>query len=697
MLRIVKGSLPPHHEEVATPTTFSQAKSRGLSTPAHLMISQSGSPPAETPLLDKRFSWEKSPTTPTGLSTADPSTPLSAFRQSLQKPSSPIAPRPIVHTSTPPRRMSRAWVEQPLGGPLNGYSNDEDEGQMEETPKKTKRWSDQLRGFQSSFAGLGGDDDWGSSLTSALNGDMGLTTVHESQSGGRESIDSERPATASTPVAEMSPSSLESIQSRTKAMVISTTPQTSPPIAKSPRSPTSPGSPSTARDRSRRKPVPLVSPTPRRHSNRSTKSVRTPQSERQWPISPARPPPQVSDRMDLSHSRSQSFPQSQPNDSELDHELRTPSTNEHFPMSLVSQKSADSLLPPLPRSISEESQWTLALAKTLGPVTPPAQKHPWAQFGFTHDSDSPPRPDPRLSFPATARYTESSPPSRSHTPETDADDHPPPLPSPPISPSAYPVRSPRSPRYRKDKDPLSRLDTAERSERASIALSIMSTSASEARSSLNSIRSSYLHEARVLKAFMRDPAELGGLRESDAERDSSTSDDRVGESETDSEGFYARDGDYGGLAGPAVIKNNNKAEREEPIRQVVTDSSEPSSSNPARLSNRNSTSPRSSSSTPRKSPSKRSQKSSIDSTRSRRSHEKSNSPNSPHPFAYRQPGKLEDREDDALLALDDAAREIARQRSKLTPVSSPGKARFDDAEEDGLATFKHGVGRGLHT
>jgi hypothetical protein len=58
---------------------------------------------------------------------------------------------------------------------------------------------------------------------------------------------------------------------------------------------------------------------------------------------------------------------------------------------------------------------------------------------------------------------------------------------------------------------------------------------------------------------------------------------------------------------------------------------------------------------------------------------------------------LEDREDDALLALDDAAREIARQRSKLTPVSSPGKARFDDAEEDGLATFKHGVGRGLHT
>jgi hypothetical protein len=269
MLRIVKGSLPPsHHEEVATPTIFSQAKSRGLSTPAHLMISQSNSPPADTPLLDKRFSWEKSPSTPTGtLAAVLPSTPLSAFRQSLQKPSSPVGPRQVIHTSTPPRRMSRAWAE-PQVAQSSRYQDDE-EDMAEETPKKTKRWSDQLRGFQNSFAGLGGDDDWGSSLTSALNGDMGLQTVHESHSGGRESIESERPtaeAELSSPaeinLAETSPSSLDSIESRTKAMNISTTPKTSPSIARSPRSPTSP---TTPRDlRIRRKPVPLVSQTPRR-------------------------------------------------------------------------------------------------------------------------------------------------------------------------------------------------------------------------------------------------------------------------------------------------------------------------------------------------------------------------------------------------------------------------------------------------
>jgi hypothetical protein len=684
MIRIVKGSLPPsHHEEVATPTTFSQAKSRGLSTPAHLMISQSDSPPAETPLLDKRFSWEKGPTTPTGSpSMAVPSTPLSAFRQSLQKPSSPVGPRQVIHTSTPPRRMSRAWAEPQV---TQTGDHDDDEDIVEETPKKTKRWSDQLRGFQSSFAGLGGDDDWGSSLTSALNGDMGLQTVHQSQSDGRESIESERPTTSSPAemtLDETSPSSLDSIESRTKAMIISTTPKTSPPIA---RSPTSPSSPTTPRDlRIRRKPVPLVSQTPRRHSNRSTKSAGTPQAERQWPTSPsAKPTPNVLDRGDISHSSSQSFPQSQSNDSELDHELRTPSTNEHFPISVSNHKNSDTLLPPLPRSISEESQWTLALAKNnLGPVTSPAQKHPWAQFGFSHDPDSPPRPDPRSSLPATAHYTESSPPSRSHTPETDAEDNPPPLPSP----SVYAKRSPRSPKFRKEKekDPLSRLDTAKRSERASIALSMISTTASEARSSLNSIKSSYLREARVLKAFMRDPAELGGLRESDAERDSSTSEDRVGESggESDQSGL--------GLAGPAEIQDDLGQDT-----KVVAGSIKGEVAGAqARVSNYSS--PRSSSSTPKKTPSKRSQKSSIDSTRSRRSHEKTSSPISPHPFAY-QPhpeDELQEKEDDAMLALDDAAREIARQRARYTPVSSPGRARFDDAEEEVVARYKF-VGGGI--
>jgi hypothetical protein len=687
MLRIVKGSLPPsHHEEVATPTTFSQAKSRGLSTPAHLMISQSHPPPAETPLLDKRFSWEKSPTTPTETPAAVlPSTPLSAFRQSLQKPSSPIGPRQVIHTSTPPRRMSRAWAE-PQVAQSSRYQDEED--MAEETPKKTKRWSDQLRGFQRSFAGLGGDDDWGSSLTSALNGDMGLQTVHESNSGGRESMESERPTSSShlgINVPESSPSSLDSIESRTKAMNISTTPKTSPPIA---RSPTSPCSPITPRDiRIRRKPVPLVSQTPRRHSNRSTKSAGTPQAERQWPTSPsAKPTPTIMDRNDLSHSRSQSFPQSQSNDSELDHELRTPSTNEHFPLSVSNHKTSDTLLPPLPRSISEESQWTLALAqKNLGsgPVTPPTQKHPWAQFGFTHDSDSPPRPDPRLSLPATAHYTESSPPSRSHTPETDAEDPPPPLPSPPLSPSAYAKRSPRSPKYRKDKDPLSRLDTAKRSERASIALSMISTTASEARSSLNSIKSSYLREARVLKAFMRDPAELGGLRESDAERDSSTSEDRFGESgaESDQSGL--------GLAGPAEIQDDPRQND-----KVVSGSIKGDMPGQAPISNQSS--PRTSSSTPKKTPSKRSQKSSIDSTRSRRSHEKTTPPINPHPFAYHphSEDEMQEKEDDAMLALDDAAREIARQRARYTPVSSPGRARFDDAEEEVVARYKF-VGGGI--
>jgi len=214
---------------------------------------------------------------------------------------------------------------------------------------------------------------------------------------------------------------------------------------------------------------------------------------------------------------------------------------------------------------------------------------------------------------------------------------------------------------------------------------------------LNSIKSTYLHEARVLKAFMRDPAELGGLRESDAERDSSTSDDydRAGESETESDICYARD--QGGLAGADVVKGKGVDGAERPILAgpaiITGDNTTKSSSSRDRPVSHSP--PRSSTSTSRKPPSRRSQKSSIDSTRSRRVQEKTNSPTSPHPFAYQQPVDIQDREDDALLALEDAAREIARQRAKLTPMSSPGKARFDDAEEEPISSFKFPVGRGL--
>jgi hypothetical protein len=211
---------------------------------------------------------------------------------------------------------------------------------------------------------------------------------------------------------------------------------------------------------------------------------------------------------------------------------------------------------------------------------------------------------------------------------------------------------------------------------------MISTSASEARSSLNSIRG-YVHEAMVLKAFLRDPAELGGLRESDTERDSSTSEDRLGESGTES------DQSAMGLAGPAEIGIGMAGQggmgSARPIKGHIVGDSRQS----------NYSSPRTSSSTPRRT-SKRSQKSSIDSTRSRRSHEKTTSPTSSHPFAYRQPQSTDDlgeREDDAILALDDAAREIARQRAMITPVSSPGRARFDDAEEEVPARFGYKTGR----
>jgi len=200
---------------------------------------------------------------------------------------------------------------------------------------------------------------------------------------------------------------------------------------------------------------------------------------------------------------------------------------------------------------------------------------------------------------------------------------------------------------------------------------------------LNSIKSSYLREARVLKAFMRDPAELGGLRESDAERDSSTSEDRVGESGTES------DQSGSGLAGPAEIQKDLPQDD-----KVAAGSIKGDMSGQARISTHSS--PRTTTSTPKKTPSKRSQKSSIDSTRSRRSHEKINSPISPHPFAYNPHAEdeLQEKEDDAMLALDDAAREIARQRARYTPVSSPGRARFEDAEEEVVARYKF-VGGGI--
>lgn len=708
MLRIVKGSLPPSsHEDATTPTTFSQARSRGLSTPAHLMISPPPDTPVETPLLDKRFSWERSPTTPTGTTSTSietPSTPLSAFRQSLQKPLSPAIPRPV--NQTPPRRLYTSDYRPYEAAKVE---HDEEEGQTEETPKKTKRWSDQLRGFQSSLADLGTDDDWGSSLTSALYGgtDTGLQTVHESESGGRESIDSNRSSRGG--IEDQRPGSKSS--SPVSPPVLGSSPSSSTSIENLAISPTSsagsrpclspPGSPSTPRGiRIRRKPVPsatspLGSPTNRCHSTRSTRSTKsagTPQAERQWPTSPS-----VAPSSDLHHIRSRSIGQSHFSDSELDHELRTPSTNEHFPLS--KPKSSDSLLPPLPRSISEESQWTLALAQTGKPAVEIA--HPWHQFGFRND-DSPPRPDPRLSLPATAGYTESSPPSRCHTPIQSDTEHlpaqellpstsntlpaPAPAPGPPpsvkrpiSSPRSPPSSSPRSsntsPRYRKhrDKDPMSRLDNANPSERASIALSMISLN-SDVRSSVGSLKSTYQHEAKVLRAYMRDPAEhgLGGLRESDAERESST----TSASEMDGSGS---EGHSHGLAQAAVIRPTGDGPARTHRSRLSDD-----------LDRQHVKSSSQSTSTSRKSASKKSHKSSIDSTRSRRSRDKEREvPTSPHPFAY-QPEEYEDKEDDAILALDDAAREVARQRGRYILGSSragsgrgsgSGRERFDDAEE----------------
>jgi len=194
-----------------------------------------------------------------------------------------------------------------------------------------------------------------------------------------------------------------------------------------------------------------------------------------------------------------------------------------------------------------------------------------------------------------------------------------------------------------------------------------------------------MREARVLKAFMRDPVELGGLRESDAERDSTTSDEKVGETGTESDQSGSR------LAGPAEIQDDHRQD----VKVTAGSIKRELAGNQTRSSNHSS--PRTSSSTPRKTPSKRSQKSSIDSTRSRRSHEKEKnaSPISPHPFDYHQSEPdFQESEDDAMLALDDAAREIARQRARCTPVSSPGRARFDDAEEEAPARFKF-VGGGI--
>jgi hypothetical protein len=76
--------------------------------------------------------------------------------------------------------------------------------------------------------------------------------------------------------------------------------------------------------------------------------------------------------------------------------------------------------------------------------------------------------------------------------------------------------------------------------------------------------------------------------------------------------------------------------------------------------------------------------SSSSGTRSRRSNEKEVPTYSPHPFAY-QPeadaSSVHETEDDALSALDDAAREIARQRGRVASVSSGKKmeGRFEDA------------------
>jgi hypothetical protein len=166
-----------------------------------------------------------------------------------------------------------------------------------------------------------------------------------------------------------------------------------------------------------------------------------------------------------------------------------------------------------------------------------------------------------------------------------------------------------------------------------------------------------------MKAFTREPGEgLGGLRESDGERDSSD------QASGDSHDHDQRD--IGRLENAAIITSDGDE------RRRYDDSPRTANSNSATRNTKHS-----------KSGSHRSKSSSGSSssgTRSRRSNEREVSTYSPHPFAY-QPeadaSSVHETEDDALSALDDAAREIARQRGRVASVSSGKKmeGRYEDA------------------
>lgn len=449
----------------------------------------------DKPLISKRFSWERSPLTPTNpvLSTAteepEPISPFRAFRQSLADSPSKAeveagadadadadasaqssSPRSTQPESPVREQYTHPYARTPTRSDSPDSISTDDRPSMDETPKKTKRWSDQLRGFQSSFSSFGGDDDWGSQLTLALTGESGLQTVHEVDSRG-PSLDSRRSdpveegerrmssegntesASQSTPTAKSRNTKSLSIQPST------TTPKSTPPATRSPlHSPRSPGG-----TRIRRKPVPanIDSDQGQRSGQEGGRNVSSPRrsihstlSDRSYPASPPPPwrkekpstprsasgthvttPPTDLPRPAMQHatsydslgtptkpahlrSHSQSVTQqsqstSASTESEVEHDLRTPSTNHHFFHSPSSSLSH----PPLPRSISEESQFTSIFDLSTGPMpnSHSHSEHMLAAFSFPVKTQ-PPRSNPRYSMPASAGYTESSPPTRGPTP-----------------------------------------------------------------------------------------------------------------------------------------------------------------------------------------------------------------------------------------------------------------------------------------
>lgn len=494
--------------------------------PAHLMLGKSP-PQIDRPMLENHSWRERAPANPTAASSAveahfSPDTPLTAFRRSLLPHESPAKVETSSHYASDVRELDVEGGNVPR---LNGSELDAD---MDATPKKTKRWSDQLRGFQDSFSTIGAeDDDWGSSLTSVLNANFGLQTVQESEERHQSSSSAACGGTVRAP----EPSTSGHLDDPHDLSIVPPKPDHDGENTPSPASPCTPrGNRASTARQSWRKPVPplrspLASPRSRRPSLRSHRS-----SSSQAPTPGAWSPPSTAASSTppataipggraIGHHRYHSLGQS--NASELEHELRTPSTGDH---SILSPTSSDALaIPHLPRSVSNESQWVTQSRVVQVPKQSPSKEvvsgmehlrnageGAWPEYTFA--TQTPPRPDPRFSLPATAGYTESSPPSRSHTPTTEASsntdhdhddsDHeqvqrdpqrPRSLASTRNSHSKAPTY-PSSPKHAVRKggspashrDPLSRLDQAgTMSERASIALSLISSSNfSDARSSL---------------------------------------------------------------------------------------------------------------------------------------------------------------------------------------------------------------------